>query len=492
MNTFGSLMDYVDEELMMAQSNPHTLSRLYLSQIRENPYSRWFVYDVTRNHLRYLLECRNYNIEFMNNRRGPRWAFYPAIMTMIDQLIADGYISIVSLEEYQDDPIYFNSESIGLISYYENSMKDDDKLEYLDIRIEDRWQVALNLTHPNLIHLHILLGDGIDLNVSISESIKYLSFNVDPSLLRGRFNVKLRAPNVNLIYLQIYHCISGDVNIVGEDSELSMFESLINPYIKYIDIATLGYPYRTIREIRRRLFDIHDGQQWPQLSHFGFKIIPTGNEYYDQYKSLSINTFTELSKYLVRFHKLTSLSVPVLNSHMSGVNRLSEQLVHLELHYVRYIYSAILMPSRLKHIRTLHLSFPTSQENHINFKMGRWNLPDTCNILSFYTEYCINTFNTNFDLLNFKNLKYLMVKYHENVTNIWIVPILFSNILISIIDYPSSPEDIIQEYAYIVVWEYSIPLMVLSKDQLIELYEDQVVRYTYNTHAFMKQILNYQ
>ena len=145
------------------------------------------------------------------------------------------------------------------------------------------------------------------------------------------------------------------------------------------------------------------------------------------------------------------------------------------------------MPSKLKHIRTLHLSFPPAPYNNINVKMGRWNLPDTCNILSMYTKYSINEFNVNFDLAKFRNLKYLMTKYHEDIVNTWIQPILSTDVVIAIVDYPSSPEEMIREFDYIVVWEYDIPLMVLTTEQLIELLQNQVVKDTYNTHAFIKR-----
>ena len=496
METFDLLMDWVDELLVMTQSDPNTLPQLYLDQIREDSYSRWFAYDVTRNHLRYYQDYRSYNIEFMDNKRGPRWALYPEVMVLIDRLMDDGSIAQIDPREYKQSLMYINSDSVGLVGDYQKSMEGNDaKLEYLDIRIRDSGELMLNLQDhlfPRLTHLHMLVGSSAEPRVFIrGPMIKFLSSNTDHIQTHDKLiNTYLRPSDVQLDYLQIYHGVPGEMNIITStyhvdrgDSGYSNLEYLIDPDMKYLDIATPGRPYRTLRDI----MEIMDGPQRSQLNHLGFDIVVTDADYYDKHRSLSVNTFAELNKYIDRLSKLTSLSVPVLNSHMTNINRLSNQLVHLELHYVNYIKSAMSMPSKLKHIRTLHLSFPTAPYNNINVKMGRWNLPDTCNILSMYTKYSINEFNVNFDLVKFRNLKYLMTKYHEDIVNTWIQPILSTDVVIAIVDYPSSPEEMIREFDYIVVWEYSIPLMVLTTEQLIELLQNQVVKDTYNTHAFIKR-----
>ena len=502
METFKSLMDQVDELFMMTQSDPQTLSQLYLDQIRENPYSRWFAYDVVRNHLRYYREYRKFNISLLDNSRGARWAFYPAVMVMIDQLIADEYIKVVSYTEYKDDPIYINSESIGIVVRYDqidylNSMEGDDdgKLEYLDLRVGnastiDVPRVRIRLTnqlYPLLSHIHLQFKGEVNVEVILSgPTIKYLSVHSGLLPVNSHNIIELLVnDNVQLDYLNAYWYSKMMLDIHRQGQYI---EELLNRHMRYIDIRTTG---TTMREIICDLFRDQsprvveqNPEDWPRLTHLGFRYLSAA------YESFQINTdrsytLAAIKNYIKFLPQLTSLDIPLLNSHASIVNQLADQLVCLGLNYVSRDTNNIVLPTRLKHIRTLDLSLPTPEPN---MKIGRWNLPKTCSLLSMYCVHDVIEF-TNFDLRKFKHIKYMIGNYSDSVEDSWLSSASSRDMITSIVDYPASRSAILSPPDYSVVWQSTIWSLCLSLEELIELFKEVQPQNNHNTNVFLKKLI---
>ena len=506
METFDTLMDQVDEMFMMTQSDPQTLSQLYLDQIKEDPYSRWFAYDVTRNHLKYYRSYQKYNVSLLDNSRGARWAFYPAVMAMIDQLIADGGINIVSVGAYRDDPIYINSESIGIVAGYDDETYDlkltggdDSKLEYLDLRIEtarnvERALIVFRLTnqsYPLLTHVHLQFERKMDIEVTLSgPRIKYLS--VDNGLLPAHDrDIYLRLfvdDNIQLDYLNAHWHSKKILNIHHQGRE-HYIERLVNRHTRYIDIHTMS---TTMIDIIRRLFGYdspaaiqrRDPQEWPRLTHLGFRYLLT---YYEpvQISTDTTDTLAATKDYMKFLPQLTSLDVPLFNSHVPIVNKLADKLVCLGLNYINRDANKIVLPTRLKHIRTLHLYLPNT---YTNVSIGRWNLSKTCSLLSIYFLLPRRQFNNNFHLITFVNLKYVICRYFDDIEDSLLSGALLRDVVTSIVDYPASRSKILSPPDYTVVWRksniYNMPL-----EELVELFKEVQPQNNYNSIAYLKGLI---
>ena len=515
METFGSLMDQVDELFMMTQSDPQSLSQLYLDQIKENPYSRWFAYDVVRNHLKHYGQYMKSNILFMDNHAGDRWAFYPAVMAMIDQLITDERIRIVSFAKYKDDSIWINSESIGIVAEYDheidylNSMGDgDSKLEYLDLRvgkssnIEESSRVRLRLTnqlYPLLTHIHLQLECAMDAVAIISgPRIKYLSIDNGPLRI---FSCKIDLllfvnDNVQLDYLNVrwYSSVIIAIRYRGEDYR--PIEGLVNRQIRYVDIQS---PDSTLSNIVHHIFDglseqdmePLDPREWPRLTHLGFRRLGLGMRHkFVQYDTKRCNILATMKNYINFLPHLTSLDVPLMNSHVSIVNKLSDQLVSLGLNYILKGVNNITLPTQLKHIRTLHIFIPmSSRASQINIKIGRWNLPKTCSLVSMYFMLSIKEFNNNFDLTKFKHLKYLMSGYFDNLEDSWISGALTMDTTTCIVNYPASRSKILSPPDYMVTWSMTKEITNISNEDMVNLFKEVEPRNNYNTNVYLKRLI---
>ena len=504
METFESLMDQVDELFMMTQSDPQTLSQVYLDQIRENPYSRWFAYDVVCNHLRYYGEYQKYNVLLLDNRRGARWAFYPAVMAIIDQLVADGHIGIVPFGSYQDDPLWINSQAIGIVSEYDHETEyldlredGDSKLEYLDLRVRKSNNVEIprisirlmNRLYPLLAHIHLQFECEMDAAVILSgPMIKYLSVDNGPSpKYYDDVNILLIVnDSVQLDYLSArwYNKVMPSIHRRGE---VCYLEKLINRHMRYIDIRTTSI---TLTEIAHRLFESPEDveqnpQEWPQLAHLGFKYLSKTFKFTQSCTGRNY-TLAAIKDYMRFLPQLTSLDVPLMNSHASSVNTLTDQLVSLGLNYVSISTDNIALPTRLKHIRTLDLSLTTLRPN---MKIGRWNLPKTCTLVSMYCIYAILEFNNNFPLETFTNLKYLMSRYFNNIEGSWLSDALSRDVVTSIVNYPASRSAILSPPNGQVIWEYPICSVDLSLKELMELFKEVQPQNNYNTNVFLKRLI---
>lgn len=382
MNTFEDIMDYVQDNLV----GNDIRSEKYREQIGRNKYHRWFAYDVTMNHLRHYMVLRRHGValtpEYLNNKDGPRWALYPDVMELVDEYDDVRVVADKDVDEYVFPP---EMDRIGVVCTKSVPIS-DRRIEYvntIDIYSNNIRLETFLRRLPNLIHLHCedslwSLREPTMHNHSITITnltIKYLSvINIGLEFHRG-----LR---VDYLRYMAYNDHNTRLNI----------RELEHDDIYYLDRhSTLAISRYVVGQV-----------WWPRLEHMG--------------GLLRVDGILAQSQYAQMFPMLTSACIYSNGSNVKAAQRMPD-LVCLEIHQFTQMEQDAL-PTSLKNVRVLHIVH-TLPYSSMNYRIGRWNLPKVCRILSFRHGSYVGGFECNFDLSKFVKLRHLMILYDDHYMS-WI------------------------------------------------------------------------
>lgn len=405
-----SLMDVVEDMFVAGNDLP----AIYRQQVADNPYNRWFAYDVARNHLRVYrryfdgirtqfttrpqsVSGRNPDIRvnldtfvYLNNIDGPRRALYPDVMEFLSEM--DNIYLFTNTRIDTPIPDIVGGETAGIV--ISGSYPRLDGVEYID-RIDDsidNYQLQHLIDRAkDLRHLHMDLIDFYhfpDGPTIFAPHLKYLSVTRFLSWKGLEFS------DTNLDYLRTDHGLPG-------------LERMIHHNIKYVDVeSSIILPGR-----------------YPDLMHLG--------------SEPSTDLINSISRRSEDFPQLTSLRATYPRRFEAFPN-----LIHLSMSRVT---SRNRMPMTLRHVRTLDISYHRGVKSRIT--LGSWNLPQTCTVLSVrVTELSDDhSLTTDINLSDFNDLVALMVPGVPGVIR-WLKDQQIPDDLLVGISEPRMTEEMIADY----------------------------------------------
>lgn len=386
------LMDYVQEIYVDGD-----LPEVYTRQVQDDPWHRWFAYDVARNHLRmyqwyfdsvrvpYVSRLQSVSgtnpdvtvdldvFVYLNNRNGPEMALYPDVMYHLSTLeglyvLTNPNVRSISIP---------GADRIGMIG--SQFALESEGIVYLDIidstMTNTRIQYVIN-NIDTLEHLHMDLlefDDFVDIGSIDIPNIKYLS------ITRSKLSKLLSFSQSNLDYFRIDQYSS-------EHLQLSDY---IHEAIGYVHIQATGYTWKNLLPL----------QEYPRLSHLGLMLSSNTGRYRSNLNMIADNASV--------FPALTSIHLPCNSNNMRRFENFPN-LIHLSMDRITVTPDGPL-PTSLKYIKTLNIVYHDQLQSRLLLKS--WNIPSTSTIISISrtSSNPNDSFTTDMDLSQFTELVALMI-----------------------------------------------------------------------------------